>query len=221
MFRFVAFAFLLFLNLCLSHTGSAQFFLGLKSGLQFSGTQFNNPPADAKSKIGFHVGIVASKSIDIRKRMFLTSEILYTQKGYQSTLFRSGSSYLEIPLLLRMQFNILKKQGLTFFVNGGPYIGIAFGQTNTADSATAYASNYFAEKKFEIGVAAGAGFMYPLNIKDMPARVFLEGRFVQGLTTLAEKEQLRNQSTMISLGILLAPSFLNSSKDQTTFEAAP
>ncbi len=72
----------------------------------------------------------------------LQPELLYTQKGAESTYTILGEefttdlnyNYLDIPLLLRVDIGDTHGEGLGIYVNGGAYLGYAFSGKSTAET---------------------------------------------------------------------------------------
>jgi hypothetical protein len=117
-------------------------------------------------------------------------ELNYTQLGWKEKVpegatgtYQRTMNYIQIPFLAHLGFG-KELRGLQFFVNAGPQIGFLLSESQKFSSdfdisgrtiTTQYGK--MAEKKFDYGIAAGAG----LELRTGAGNFLLEGRYYYGL----------------------------------------
>ncbi|MEI6949280.1 porin family protein [Paraflavisolibacter sp. H34] len=163
-----------FFIFCLGLSGlcSAQARWGLKGGLNLANTHFA-PATDFKARLGFHAGGLVR--IVLGERLFLRSELLYSQKGYRApaTLYSNEGTvsfhYLNFPFLAELQVN----DKLSFLL--GPEFGYMVKATTKSNDYRENVSLSFRE--FDKGLDLGA--TYQLN-----ERLGAEARYNYGFKGL-------------------------------------
>lgn len=135
-------------------------------------------------------------------------EVNFSQRGWKEDLeelegaYSRTMNYVELPFLVHLAFG--RDRGPQFFINLGPQIGLLLNEKEkiTGDLPKREQHGKFAEKKFDYGIAGGAG----LEIKSRKAGNFLiEGRYYFGLADFYNSRKAdyfqRSAHTVISARI--------------------
>lgn len=121
----------------LGWTAQAQVYLIPKGGITSSNVNFDQDLPNQKSNTGFVGGLGVSFPITADNFVAIQPELLYTQKGFKADSYttftnpRINYNYLEVPLLLKVNFG---EEAFKAFVNGGPSFGYALGGRSRADN---------------------------------------------------------------------------------------
>ena len=159
---------------------------GVKAGLNYAnqtGTDItiNSGNYDKEAITSYHAGLIAE--IKVTDGFSVQPELLYSTQGasyeYAATEFKKELGYLSIPVLAKFNFN------KTVSLDLGPQASFLLNErknVNINDSET-----------FEFGVAGGL----TLNITKS---IFLQGRYVLGLTEASKDAEVKNSVVQISAG---------------------
>jgi hypothetical protein len=177
------------LILALSYNVQAQLLrIGLKAGLNYAnqtGTNITvnsgNYNKDAISS--YHAGLVAE--IKVTEGFSVQPELLYSTQGatykYAATEFKNELGYLSIPVLAKFHLNKVISLDL------GPQASFLLSERKQFDVKEA--------NTFDFGIAGGLG----LNITKS---LFIQGRYVLGLTDASKDAQIKNSVLQVSAGFL-------------------
>ena len=175
------------LLLAISSTMQAQLVkFGIKAGLNYanqtgSDITINSGNYDKEAITSYHAGLVAE--IKLTDGFSFYFELLYSTQGatykYAATEFKNELGYLSIPVLAK--FNLNKTVSLDL----GPQASFLLSERNDFDVENA--------ETFEFGVAGGL----TLNVTKS---IFLQGRYVLGLTEASKDADVKNSVVQISAG---------------------
>ncbi|MFV8322455.1 porin family protein [uncultured Flavobacterium sp.] len=175
------------LLLAISSTMQAQLVkFGIKAGLNYanqtgSDITINSGNYDKEAITSYHAGLVAE--IKVTDGFSVQPELLYSTQGatykYAATEFKNELGYLSIPVLAK--FNLNKTVSLDL----GPQASFLLSERNDFDVENA--------ETFEFGVAGGL----TLNVTKS---IFLQGRYVLGLTEASKDADVKNSVVQISAG---------------------
>ena len=159
---------------------------GIKAGLNYanqtgSDITINSGNYDKEAITSYHAGLVAE--IKLTDGFSVQPELLYSTQGatykYAATEFKNELGYLSIPVLAK--FNLNKTVSLDL----GPQASFLLSERNDFDVENA--------ETFEFGVAGGL----TLNVTKS---IFLQGRYVLGLTEASKDADVKNSVVQISAG---------------------
>ena len=175
------------LLLAISSTMQAQLVkFGIKAGWNYanrtgSDITINSGNYDKEAITSYHAGLVAE--IKLTDGFSVQPELLYSTQGatykYAATEFKNELGYLSIPVLAK--FNLNKTVSLDL----GPQASFLLSERNDFDVENA--------ETFEFGVAGGL----TLNVTKS---IFLQGRYVLGLTEASKDADVKNSVVQISAG---------------------
>ncbi len=175
------------LLLAISSTMQAQLVkFGIKAGLNYanqtgSDITINSGNYDKEAITSYHAGLVAE--IKVTDGFSVQPELLYSTQGatykYAATEFKNELGYLSIPVLAK--FNLNKTVSLDL----GPQASFLLSERNNVD--------FKESETFEFGVAGGL----TLNVTKS---IFLQGRYVLGLTEASKDADVKNSVVQISAG---------------------
>lgn len=160
---------------------------GLKAGINYAnqtGTAItvNNTNYNTDAITSYHAGIVAE--IHLLKQLSLQPELIYSTQGatYKNVVeeFKNELGYISIPILLKINLNSV------FSLDLGPQASFLLSEKNnfTTDDAST----------FEFATVGGLGIKLSKSI-------FLQGRYVLGLSTASKDAEIKNSVLQISAGI--------------------
>ncbi len=149
--------------------------VGFKIGMNISNVK-NSDGNNFSTLLNFNTGIIAK--FKIKNKFLLNSEVLLSNKGFNSILIPSGTTatnlaYLSIPVLL--EYQPTKK----FYFQLGPEFNFLLNakMENTSFNESVF-DNY---KKMDIAIAGGLGFKIFKSFK-------LETRYSLGLSRIIQNE---------------------------------
>nr|WP_315176206.1 porin family protein [uncultured Flavobacterium sp.] len=161
---------------------------GIKAGLNYAnqtGTDLTINSENYKTTdaiTSYHAGLIAE--IKLTDGFSVQPELLYSTQGASyknaTTEFKNELGYLSIPVLAKFHFN------KTVSLDLGPQASFLLSERkafNVSDSET-----------FEFGLAGGLGINITKNL-------FIQGRYVVGLTEASKDAQAKNSVLQISAGI--------------------
>jgi opacity protein-like surface antigen len=170
----------------------AQVNLGVIGGANIANLNGEDPTGekiDFSSRTVFGIGGV----LDVRlaENVALRFEPMYLQKGAEFDLtddpdfgtatFTAKANYLEVPVLLKIAFGTSNTRP---YLMAGPTIGFNL-SSKFELSALGFSAEIDADKvtkSTDFGLAFGAGVSFPAGTSS----IFVEGRYVLGLTDIAE-----------------------------------
>lgn len=203
---------------------SPNFAIGGKAGATLSRMSFS-PEVHQKFTQGLTMGIAARYTEE--KYFGLIAEINFTQRGWDEDFVRDEApqfsytrtlNYVSIPLMTHIYFGSNKVRG---FVNLGPEVSYMLSNSITAnfdyenyqsvaDFPQGYRTNEQlnkeVERKFDYGIAAGAGIEFIVKKKHS---FLLEGRYYFGLGNIFKDSKRdffaasRNQSIEVTLKYMI------------------
>ena len=151
----------------------------MKGGANFSDLEGDN--VDGSTYTSFHFGALAE--IKLFENFALQPELLYSSQGTKvnSDAFDDiNYNYITVPVLAKFY---LSKDKLSF--EAGPQFSFLVNES---------VSDQFEGKTYDFGVAAGLGF-------NITKSLFLQARYVAGLTEAARNADVTNRVIQLSAGI--------------------
>lgn len=173
------------------------------AGGDFKDKEYVGEDTDFKSKIGFHVGVIAD--IELSKSFYLQPGLYFTTKGLKSEYKEEGYdysektnynlNYLELPILASYRFDIA--DNIKWHINAGPYFALGVGgkvkvtEIDEGDK-TEYKYDAFGVadedsdeekgglKRFDAGLSFGTGIS--LN------KIYIGIKYDLGLVNIADKK---------------------------------
>jgi hypothetical protein len=199
---------------------SLQAQVAIKAGVNFSNMLFeeaDNSVEDLARNGATKFTAGLSFILPLGDAVALQPEILYTQKGAETTytvLNTSYSnkltySYLDIPLLLRLSLGDTHGEGLGIYVNGGGYVGYALsGRTESSSPlGTIERDITFDDEdgqgRVDYGWALGGGLTL--------GNVFFDARYSRGINNLLDNDanngnddikKLQHRGLAVTAGII-------------------
>ncbi|TDD75199.1 porin family protein [Flavobacterium caseinilyticum] len=166
----------------------AQLFkFGIKGGLNYanqsgSGITINTDNYNKEAITSYHVGLLAE--IKVTDGFSVQPELLYSTQGatYKNAFeeFKNELGYISIPVLAKFNFN------KTISLDLGPQASFLLSERKNV--------NFKDSESFEFGVAGGLTLNVTKNI-------FLQGRYVLGLTEASRDAEVKNSVVQISAGL--------------------
>jgi hypothetical protein len=154
---------------------------GIKAGLNYANLTGSEIKTDAITS--YHAGLVAE--LKLTEGFSIQPELLYSTQGasYKDAgeEFRNELGYLSIPILAKISLNKAISLDL------GPQASFLMSERQEFDLEDS--------ESFEFGLAAGLGLKITKSI-------FLQGRYVLGLTEASKDAQAKNSVLQVSAGIL-------------------
>ncbi|MGO4905823.1 porin family protein [Flavobacterium sp. W20_MBD1_R3] len=159
---------------------------GFKGGLNYanqsgSNITVNSDNYDKEAITSYHAGIVAE--LKLTDGFSIQPELLYSTQGatYKNAVeeFKNELGYLSIPVMAKFHFN------KTVSLDLGPQASFLLSERKNA--------NFNDSESFEFGVAGGL----TLNVTK---HIFLQGRYVLGLTEASQEADVKNSVLQISAG---------------------
>jgi hypothetical protein len=140
-----------------------------------------NKDDEFKSRLGFHLGLVADFAIS--ERFSIQPHLLYVNKG--SAIEHEDHTDYAVMQSIDIPINFLYKaasSGGTFFVGGGPNLGFNLSGMLKSDEE--------GDEKIEIGSEVGQlkGFDFGLNLLagyELKSGLFFSANYTPGITNLA------------------------------------
>jgi len=162
---------------------------GVHGGLNF-GTMSN-----AASGVGSETGVVAGlvAQYPLMDYLAIQPELNFIQKGAGSSAETIKLNYLELPVLLKGQYNL---GGVKPFVEAGPKIGLLLSASDTTGLITKSDFN-----SIDFGFDFGLGVSVPVaeNVD-----VYVEGRYAVGVTNInaTAGASTTNNGFQVQVGLL-------------------
>ena len=168
--------------LLLSLHGQAQLVkFGLKAGLNYA--NFTGTEIQTDAITSYHAGLVAE--IKLLDKLALQPELLYSTQGasYENLGedIINELGYLSIPVLVKIYLSD------SFSLELGPQASFLLSEKNKFDARDA--------NTFDFAVAAGLSYKITKNI-------FVQGRYVLGLTEVTSDAETKNAVVQLSAGLL-------------------
>ncbi len=212
--------------LCSMVTVQAQFYTGIRGGLQLS--TYNVETLRNRLKNSQGISIAVPLTYFIGEHVSVYTELAYTQRGSHAISFRQVSdqygnplmetqsmqtsvNYLEIPFFLRLSS---AQRGVNIYGFIGPELSMALdGKTIISrvdgtllevpaeEILTVGGNNAYLER-WVVGAAFGLGMTAPVGV----GKLLLEARFHLGATDAfanSPNNKITNQSTQLSMGYLV------------------
>lgn len=170
--------------------------IGVNAGMNMSSVSFQ-PSIKQKSKSGMAFGVTARYMSEKYFKMMcgIQAEINYSQRGWSENIddgsgnaYSRTMNYLEIPLLAHLAFGKdALDEGMKFFVNMGPQVGLCLSETETMSDNwdPTYRPNgvvqqygKLVENKLDYGILGGIG----MELSTKMGHFLLEGRYYYGLS---------------------------------------
>jgi len=171
----------------MSHTAQAQLIkFGFKGGVNYAnqnGSEItvNSTNYDTSAITSYHAGLVTE--IKVTDGFSIQPELLYSTQGatYKNAVdeFKNELGYLSIPVMAKFHFN------KTVSLDLGPQASFLLSERKNA--------NFNDSESFEFGAAGGL----TLNLTK---HLFLQGRYVLGLTEASKDAQVKNSVLQVSAG---------------------
>lgn len=173
---------------------------GVRGGLNFANLNDTDSDADIDSRTGLMAGVYARIHIP-NSPVYLQPEVLYTQKGAESSdLFEDQEAtlkikldYIEVPVLAR--FDFITGGSITPHVYFGPYVSFSINsEVEVSDGESSFAGDIEEDvKDLNFGIVTGAGLDF--------GRLNLGVRYGAGLTDTFEDGDGKNSVFSVTAGI--------------------
>ncbi len=181
--------------------------------------------ADFKSRVGFHVGVIAD--VELSEKFYLQPGLYFTTKGLKyedkegmGLESKYNLNYLELPILASYRFNL--SDNMQWQINAGPYFAVGVGGKVKGtdfdfDEDAKFEFKYDAFgvadedsdeekgglKRFDAGLSFGTGITYN--------KIYFGIKYDLGLANIADKkvwvnedtgksQKIRNRNFAISVG---------------------
>ena len=155
--------------------------LGVKAGLNYA--NFSGTDIQTDAITSYHAGLIAE--IKLLEKFAIQPELLYTTQGatYKTVLgdIKNELGYIAIPILAKIYLS--KSISLEL----GPQASFLLNEKNNFDIAD--------PNTFEFAVDAG------LSLK-ITKSIFIQGRYVLGLTDISPNADAKNSVLQLSAGLL-------------------
>ncbi|HSN48417.1 MAG TPA: porin family protein [Flavobacterium sp.] len=166
----------------LSFTAQAQLLqIGVKAGLNYA--NFSGTDIQTDAITSYHAGLIAE--IKLLDKFAIQPELLYSTQGatYNTALgdFTNELGYISIPVLAKIYVS------KSFSIELGPQASFLLSERDDFDVNNA--------NTFDFAIDAGLGFKVTKNI-------FLQGRYVLGLTEVSPNADAKNSVLQISAGLM-------------------
>lgn len=170
------------LFIVISFSAQAQLLqIGAKVGLNYA--NFSGTDIQTDAITSYHAGLIAE--IKLLDKFAIQPELLYTTQGASydnaGTEFKNELGYIAIPVLAKIYLS------KSFSLELGPQASFLLSQKNNFDVAD--------PNTFEFAVDAGLSFKITKNI-------FLQGRYVLGLTDVTPNADAKNSVLQFSAGLM-------------------
>ena len=174
-----------------SITSQAQFFkLGLKAGVNYAnqnGTAITVNSTNYKTEAisNYHIGLLAE--VKIGERFSIQPEVLYSTQGAKydavgvANDFTNDIGYISIPVMAKINLNN------TFSLDFGPQASFLMSKKKDVSIND--------QKNLDFG--AGGGLTIHVT-----KGLFLQGRYVVGLTDISPEAKVKNSVLQVSAGFL-------------------
>ncbi|MDI9257433.1 porin family protein [Flavobacterium sedimenticola] len=169
---------LLFLLMSIPTVNAQMVKFGLKAGANFSNLEGDN--VEGSTYTSFHFGAVLE--LKLLENLSVQPELLYSSQGTKvnSAAFDDiNYNYITVPVLAKFYLT-----GKKLSLEAGPQFSFLVNE-NVEDQ--------FEGETFDFGLAAGLGY----NITD---HVFVQARYVAGLTEASKNAEVTNRVMQVSLG---------------------
>lgn len=166
----------------LSYSAQAQLLqIGAKAGLNYA--NFSGTDIQTDAITSYHAGLIAE--IKLLDKFAIQPELLYTTQGatYNTVLgdVKNELGYIAIPVLAKIYLS------KSFSLELGPQASFLLSEKNNFDVED--------PNTFEFAVDAGLSFKITKNI-------FLQGRYVLGLTEVSPNADAKNSVLQLSAGLM-------------------
>jgi hypothetical protein len=155
--------------------------LGVKAGINYA--NFSGTSVQTDAITSYHGGLVAE--IKLLDKFAIQPELLYTTQGatYKTALgdIKNELGYIAIPVLAKIYL------GKSFSLELGPQASFLLSEKNNFDVNNA--------NTFDFAIDAGLGLKVTKNI-------FIQGRYVLGLTEVSENAKSKNSVLQLSAGLM-------------------
>ena len=168
--------------LVLSFNAQAQLLqIGVKAGLNYA--NFSGTEIQTDAITSYHAGLIAE--IKLLDKFAIQPELLYTTQGATyNTAFgdiKNELGYIAIPVLAKIYLS------KSFSLELGPQASFLLSEKNNFDATDS--------NTFDFAVDAGLSFKITKNI-------FLQGRYVLGLTEVSTTAETKNSVLQFSAGLM-------------------
>lgn len=173
----------LFLLLLSSGFASAQLVqFGIKGGANFSNIESNERKYDFDTRTSYHFG--ALLEIRIFDNLSFQPEVLYSVQGAKVekgiSLDEVELKYVNVPMMLK--FYLISDR---LSLEAGPQFGFLTNDNLERKIET---------ESFDFAIAGGLGI-------DITRHLFIQARYIAGMSEFSEKAKLKNQNIQVSLGL--------------------
>lgn len=175
-------------------SANAQFLgLGIKGGINYAnqtGTDININSTNYKTEAisNYHIGLLAE--VKLGKVFSLQPEVLYSTQGAKYKAidvakdFTNDIGYLSIPVMVKINLSS------TFSLEFGPQASFLLSKKNEVST-----NSIKNQKDVDFGAGAGLGIHITKSL-------FLQGRYVVGLSEISPDAKVKNSVLQISAGLL-------------------
>ncbi|MBC7846229.1 MAG: PorT family protein [Flavobacterium sp.] len=149
---------------------------GIRGGANFSTLS----DSDVKSQTGFYGGLYKQFGI-VPKLLYIQPELQFSSQGFETETGSTDLNYIQVPILARLY--VLK----LFSFETGPQFGFLISDKTSGPINPDY-------NTFNTSWAFGMSINLPLGL-------FIDGRYITGLSELTENTSSKNQVIQVGAGI--------------------
>jgi opacity protein-like surface antigen len=195
-------------GLALPIRAASQVTLGLSGGLSIASLTGDDVDEDLGSRTGMNVG--GFLELPLADIVWLVPGVYYVQKGASSDNpdGKIKIDYVEVPLLLRVGVSQRSPVGVNLFL--GPTFAFQakcefeFGSI-TGSCESQAASDFDATKKFDLGLAVGAGLSFAVspNVSFLTNAMWDLG--LMSIDDSAAENDVKNEAIWLNVGLAFRP----------------
>lgn len=167
---------------------------GVKAGINYATVSKGNAAISPDGRLGFYAGIFGELPL-IDDLLSIQGELVYSQEGFERRQQTSAATFAANYNLDYLNLPILAKYYIVrgFSVEGGPQFSLLLNDEIKTNFSTAERPIPTEIKSFDLRFAAGTSFQFDEGI-------FINLRYVHGITTAIEETNARNSSIQVGLG---------------------
>jgi hypothetical protein len=185
--------------------GSAQVAFGVSGGLSLASLTGDDVDEDLDGRTGFNVGAFAE--LPLADIIWLVPGLYYVQKGATSDgpVEDISIDYLELPLLLRVGVSERDPVGINLFL--GPTFALQltcdFEVNNvTRECEEEAASDFDITRKFDVGLAVGAGLSFSVSPTLSLLANALWDLGLMSIDDSAAQQDIKNEAILLNVGFV-------------------
>lgn len=179
-----------------NHSG-AEYYLGLRIGLNVATMSSDSPAFDTESRSGFAIGGVYGLELSKNTPLWLEAGLMYSEKGGKVYInddkITYRMSYLQLPIVVKYNFNIDDDFYIQPFFGGYLALGVG-GKTKDYKELESW-STFDDMNRFDGGLRLGCGVEYKM--------MYAELGYDLGLANIADNDfnATHTRSFFVNIGV--------------------